>query len=295
MGKWLASAAYALALAGLAVPNTADAQIWKKIKDAAKQQVDSALNTATGGVAGGVRRGSCPTNNTFQCAGGATLGNPIDGAIGGNGRELFYRLTVDQPGVLQFALNPMPNQSAIRLTVADAQYKDIGVFQFEEGQPGTRLFQLAAPGTYYLRLYSWGGEAERFALSVTNSARSPMTSATTANTGCTLNNTFQCSDGVTVGERTTGAVGGNARELYYRIAVDRPSVLQFALSPMPNRSAIRLTVADAEYRDVEAFQFEEGQPGTRLLRIATPGTYYVKLYSWGGEAERFALGITRQP
>ena len=123
---------------------------------------------------GGRRRPGCTAYNTFQCAAPAAIGESLDGAIGGNTYHVFYRFTVDQPGVYRIGLDPMPNNQAVGLGLHDAQYNQVASFRWEAGQPGTTLHQIAVPGTYYAVVnHTYGGAAAQpYSLEITLNGRS---------------------------------------------------------------------------------------------------------------------------
>lgn len=331
MTKWLSGAAYVLALSGLTAPATADAQRWLDRALAAKRKADSVraalrgtpqggdsaeapsadagTSAADGEVArtpsaGGRRRPGCMAYNTYQCAASAVLGESLDGAINGNGGQLFYRFTVDQPGVYRFDLDPVPNRFGVSMQVTDARYQELGALQWGAGQPGTQLLQIANPGTYYAHLSTGVGgvtAVEAIAFTVARNSRSRPSPAPTPepseDAACSQNNTFQCAEDAQVGERIMGAIGGNAKQLYYRLEVSQPGTMEFRLNPMPNRSGVQLTVTDDRYQRLGVMTYPKGQPKGQLLRLAAPGTYFVLLKggAWSSEAERFALTVSRQP
>jgi hypothetical protein len=234
----------------------------------------------------------CYQNDTFQCALNIPLGSTVQSTVGTNGMTLFFRFSVENPGIMQFALSPMPNRQRIRLTVTDAQYQEIAEHNYQPGQPGERTSRITAPGIYFVQLRSLDGQPdERIGLTVSHA---PDAAPTTAAPGCSRNDTYQCAEAMALATRVEGVIGGSHRDLYHRFTVTQPGVYRFALNPMPNAVNVQLTVADADYNQLERFTFERGKPGAREVRIATPGTYYVRTFATGaGAAERFTLQVSR--
>lgn len=243
-----------------------------------------------GGAVPVVAQSGCSRNGTFQCASTLTMGSPVAGVIGGNNRELYYRVAVDRAGVVQVALNPMPNQKGVRVQMTDANYQRVADHMFDRGQPGVRTTPITAPGNYYVmvQMNGGGGLDEQFGLVLTHAPEA------TATVDCAQNGTYQCAEPLAIGDPLESVIGGTSRDLYYRVDIDQPGMYRVAMLSIPTQLAVQVTVADSDYNQVERFSFEGGTPGAQEVRLATPGTYYLRAYTPNtGSAERFSLQISR--
>ena len=251
----------------------------------------SAVRETTDRRATAGRRPGCTRNDTFQCAAPATVGGTIRGSIGSDdARTRFYELPLSQAGVLRLSLTSMPNRGQMTVTVSDEQKHDIRRMVFQPGEPGDRLMQVAASGTYFLKLWSGGREPEPFSLQVTNAPHRDQSGT------CPVNDTFQCALSATLRDPISGALGtDDIRNLYYKFSVSDPGTVRVNLSAMPRRGQVVVEVTDSQHDRVGRLVFEAGEPGARPVPISAPGTYYLHLWSGTNTAEPFSLTLTQPP
>jgi hypothetical protein len=124
----------------------------------------AASTAASGAVPDG-----CGINDTYQCAQPVALGQTIEGEARIH-RERYYKLELDEPGLLRFSPNPLPNRQTLNVNFADAQYQRIERRSWRAGQPAEQTIELASPGTYYLVVSGSGGAPEQFGLTVTQAS-----------------------------------------------------------------------------------------------------------------------------
>ena len=212
-------------------------------------------------------------NNTFATAFPLDLDTPCNGTIAESGDKDYFRVTIDEPGVLIMTLDPVPSAVRMRIVLYDNNQNELAQTRVgDEGQART-LEYLDEAGTYYVLVdnsFYDQSSTETYTLNVTFDTTD----------GNEFNNTFSDAEPLTLVEgevTTTGTIRSVGDQDFFEVTVNEPGVLVTTLDPVP--SAVRMQIVLYNQQQNEIAQVRVGNEGQArtLEQLVGAGTYFILL------------------
>lgn len=203
--------------------------------------------------------------------------------------QRFFRVEVDQGGILDVTLDPVPASQRLQLDIYDASQNRIN--STWASQSGQSIFysQVARPERYYLsvRDTARSSDGQRYTLTAELDTSDPYE----------VNDTFAEAADIPVNEPIEAYLRPGNDKDFFRFEVPEAGVVQFTLDPVPSEPQLRMDIYNTQQNQVSRFFFAP-TAGASLVaeQELAAGTNYVRitiLYGYGvGSREPYTLTIT---
>jgi len=231
-------------------------------------------------------------NDNLADAAEIVLGEDVHGYIFPRGDLDFYKVHIDDVGILQASLTEVPRDMEGRLQLCDRDARlVVQLGSGGRGDDAILIREIAAPGWYYLRVTDDRGGAynETYSLGLSFEAvvdpQAP-------------NDNLADAAEIVLGEDVHGYIFPRGDLDFYKVHIDDVGILQASLTELPLDMEGRLQLYDRDARlVVQLGSGGRGDDAILIREIAAPGWYYLRVTDDRGGAynETYSLGLSLEP
>jgi len=213
------------------------------------------------------------------------LNKNVRGKIGSSNDKDYFKITTSQAGVIEVAVNPVPSEIRMNITVYDEKQNVIASKLASEYGQSTFVNVLGSAGVHYILLsnYYSSYSVNDYNLLVTLDTFDSYE----------VNNSFYNASLISVNTDINGKIRAEGDKDYFKFTVADAGVLKISVDPMPSEVKMHVTLYDGQ-QNVVAYRTAAYGDSIFFEASNEPGTYYIKLnseYSYNHSDEHYTLRI----
>lgn len=228
-------------------------------------------------------------NNTFSAATSISNTATITSANIHDSSDVdYYRFTIPSTSSISISLSNIPTNCDYDLVLYNSSQTQCAS-SANGGNSSESISYSAAPGTYYIKVYSYSGSSSsNYRLTINASINYPPDSYEP-------NNTIQSPTNIVTPITLYGTIHSSTDTDYYRFVVSTVSIVRIDLANIPSACDYDLKLLNGSYSVISSSGNRGNSPET-IVTTLSPGIYYINVYPYTGSSNvPYRLSVTTTP
>jgi len=197
------------------------------------------------------------------------LNKNVKGKIGSVGDKDYFKITTSQAGVIEIAVNPVPSEIRMYVSVYDEKQNSIAYGTASESGQGVFVNVVSSAGVHYISLSTYHGSysVNDYNLLVTLDTFDSYE----------VNNSFYNASLIPLNTDINGKIGAGGDKDYFKFTVAEAGVLKISVDPMPSNVSMVVNVYDEKQNRIASKTASDYGNSVFFETPNGPGIYYLSL------------------